>query len=175
MMFYKASTNEFMSLMLEEGEEPPEGVVAVSQERYLEVIGTQFFAGPDGLPVADIETVRSKCIDAIIAERDRRQEHGGTYVGGKWFHSDAKSRIQQLALDRLAAAGQIPQGLMWKTMDGSFTEMTNSLAQQVFMGSVLSDMALFAYAESLKAAVNASPTPKLVDITSGWPTSFTDL
>lgn len=103
--------------------------------------------------------------------RDTRVQNSGYKVGSKWFHSDTFSRSQQIGLVILGAS--IPAGLMWKTMDGSFIEMTQVLSQQIFATAAASDMAIFGFAESLKAQVNASSDPLSVPLT-GWPVGFGD-
>ncbi len=50
--------------------------------------------------------------------RDDLTENGGCKLGDKWFHTDTKSKQQQMALTMMGAA--IPADLQWKTMDGSF-------------------------------------------------------
>ena len=110
----------------------------------------------------------------IKAERDRRKIDGGykVTVGGvdKWFHSDAFSRNQQLGLVLLGAS--IPPGLQWKTMDGSFVAMTQSLASQVFAAAAAQDMATFTAAETHKAAMEASSDPASYNFSGGWPAIF---
>jgi len=108
--------------------------------------------------------------DAIKAERDRRTETGGYKVGTKWFHSDQKSRSQQLGLVLLGA--NIPANLQWKTMDGSFVTMTAALAQQVLGAAAASDQAIFAAAEAHKAAMEASADPASYDFSGDWPATF---
>lgn len=105
--------------------------------------------------------------ETISAERDRRKEKQGYVAGSKRFHSDSFSRIQQIGLVILGA--NMPAGIMWKTMDGSFVEMTPTLAQQIFGAAAAFDMSLFAHGESLKAQVAAAADPATVDITVGWP------
>jgi len=51
----------------------------------------------------------------------------------------------------------IPGGLQWKTMDGSFVTMTQTLAGQVFAAAAASDAALFSHAEQIKAVMEADP------------------
>jgi Domain of unknown function (DUF4376) len=106
----------------------------------------------------------------IKAERDRRTETGGFFVSGKWFHSDQKSRTQQLGLVMLGST--IPSGLQWKTMDGSFVTMTPSLAQQILTAGATSDQAIFAAAEAHKSAMELSASPSLYDYSGGWPLSY---
>lgn len=104
--------------------------------------------------------------ERIKAERDRRQV-GGVKVGDKWFHSDMSSRIQQMGLVFMGA--NIPQGLQWKTMDGSFIVMTQALAQQVFNAQAASDQTIFGIAEAHRVALAAAPDPAAYDYLTGWP------
>lgn len=126
----------------------------------------------DDLPSqADLDTwiinyVRSQILAATQAERDRRRA-AGVKVGSNWFHSDDASRIQQLALVMFGA--NMPAGIMWKTMSGSFVPMSPTLAGQIFQAAAGSDMTLFAIAEQKKAAINASANPQTYDYLSGWP------
>lgn len=112
---------------------------------------------------------RAKKWEAIKAERDRRKSLG-VAAGGKRFHSDDASRIQQLALVMMGAG--IPAGLMWKTLDGSFVAMTQALAGQIFANTAAQDAAVFAAAESHRAAINALSDPVGIaayDHLTGWP------
>ena len=102
----------------------------------------------------------------IKGERDRRQALG-VRVGADLFHSDDKSRIQQLALVMMGAG--LPAGLRWKTLGGDFVTMTPSLAQQVFSATAASDQAIFAAAEVHRAAMLASANPADYGFAAGWP------
>lgn len=123
------------------------------------------FAAP---PPEPIESRRGAAWMRIKARRDA-QKAGGTAVAGKWYHSDADSRIQQLGLVMMGAG--VP-AVPWKTMDGSFVPMTQALASQIFQATAASDMALFAHAESLRVAVDAAADPDSIDISAGWPATF---
>lgn len=114
--------------------------------------------------------VKSDKWEEIKAERDRRTEQGGYKVGTKWFHSDQKSRSQQLGLVLLGA--NIPANLQWKTMDGSFVTMTAALAQQLLAAAAASDQAIFAAAEAHRQAMEASADPAAYDFSTGWPKVF---
>lgn len=120
--------------------------------------------------VRDLAAERSLLWEQVKAERDARAQAGGYLAAGKWFHSDTFSRTQQIGLTMMGAS--IPAGLMWKTMDGSFIEMTQALAGQVFAAAAASDAALFAYAESLRALINAAEDPQTINIRSGWPPMY---
>jgi hypothetical protein len=99
----------------------------------------------------------------IKAKRDELTDNGGVLVSGKWFHTDTKSKQQQMALTMLGAS--IPANLQWKTMDGSFITMTQTLAGQLFGAQIAREQAVFAHAEALKADPNA-------DINAGWPARY---
>jgi hypothetical protein len=66
----------------------------------------------------------------------------------------------------------IPAGLQWKTMDGSFVTMTPQLASQILVEAAASDQAIFAVAEAHKAAMESSADPASYDFSAGWPKSF---
>lgn len=99
----------------------------------------------------------------IKQKRDDLTKNGGCLVAGKWFHSDTDSKQQQMALTMFGAS--IPANLQWKTMDGSFVLMTQTLAQQLFGAQIAREQAIFAHAEALKTDINA-------DINSGWPARY---
>lgn len=108
----------------------------------------------------------------IQAERDTRRA-GGVNVGGNWFHSDDTSRIQFLGL--LMYGANMPPGIMWKTMSGTFVEMTSTLAQQIFGTIGAKDAAIFTAAETHRAHMLASATPETYNHKSGapaWPVVY---
>lgn len=120
--------------------------------------------------IANLAKIKSAKWEAIKAKRDNLSENGGYMVGTKWFHSDQKSRSQQLGLVLLGA--NIPAGLQWKTMDGSFVAMTQTLAQQILAAGAASDQAIFAAAETHKTAMEASVDPAEYDFSTNWPAIF---
>jgi hypothetical protein len=58
---------------------------------------------------------------------------------------------------------------MWKTMSGTFIEMTQSLAQQIFGAVATSDVVIFGVAENHRANVNASSDPNSYNYMVNWP------
>jgi len=118
----------------------------------------------------NIEQAKAQMWQKIKTERDFRTDQGGYQVNGKWFHSDQKSRSQQLGLVLMGA--KIPLNLQWKTMDGSFVTMTATLAQQIFAAAAAIDQAAFANAEAHKIAMEASKNPLQYDYSSGWPAIY---
>lgn len=113
---------------------------------------------------------KDKVWEQIKKIRDIKTQTSGYTAGGKWFHSDTFSRTQHMGLVMLGA--NVPVGLQWKTMDGSFVTITPLFASQIFSAAVSSDLALFTYAETLKAQVYASISPENINITTGWPASY---
>lgn len=128
------------------------------------------YVAPPPATGPDLAVIRLARWEAIKAVRDQRVQSGGYATGGKWFHSDTFSRTQQMALVMMGAG--IPPGLQWKTMDGSFVAMTQTLAGQVFAAGATQDATTFAHAEALLTQVNASSDPISIDITQGWPAIF---
>ena len=117
-------------------------------------------------PAPTLAQLKAQVWDALKAERDRRKV-GGVKVGAKWFHSDDGSRIQQMGLVMMGAS--IPANLQWKTMDGTFITMTQTLASQVFQAVAASDQAIFAVAEQHRVAMEAAADPAAYDYSGGWP------
>lgn len=107
----------------------------------------------------------------IKTERDRRKLTGGYQAAGKWFHSDEFSRSQQLGLVALGA--NMPAGIQWKTMDGTFVEMTPTLAQQILSAAAANDIAIFTAAENHKVTMEASANPASYGFSTGWPAMYT--
>ena len=118
-------------------------------------------------PLPTLAEIKAAKWEAIKAERERRTLSGGYQANGKWFHSDLISRNKQLGLNVLN--GSVPPGNMWKTMDGSFIEMTWALAQQILTAASQSDRAIFLAAEAHRAAMEASADPANYDFSGGWP------
>jgi len=121
----------------------------------------------------NLTRARAAAWEAIKAERDRRAGLG-VKVGQHWFHSDQKSRTQQLGLVLLGA--NIPAGLQWKTLTLTpppvFVPMTQQLAQAIASATAASDTAIFTAAEVHRIAVESSTAPQNYDFSTGWPTSI---
>ena len=124
---------------------------------------------PQAVDVPPVPT-KSEMWTRIKAERDRRIQLGGYKVGTKWYHSDTFSRTQQMGLVMMGA--NIPANTPWKTMDGSFVVMTQTLAGQIFGTAAASDIAIFTAAETHNAAMNASATPETYNYLTGWPIAY---
>lgn len=117
----------------------------------------------------ELAEIKTEMWRKIQVERDRRKS-GGVLVAGNWYHSDDTSRIQQLGLVMFGA--NMPAGIMWKTMSGSFVQMTPTLALQIFSAVATSDVAIFTVAEQHRAAMIASPDPASYNYLTGWPATY---
>lgn len=176
-LYYSPSTGGFYDSAIHPAH--PADAVAVSPAAHAALLesqsaGQRIIPGPGGLPIAvpQPQATAGEMWERIKAERDSRTETGGFHAGGHWFHSDQKSRSQQLGLVLLGAA--IPAGLQWKTMDGTFVPMTAALAQQILAAAASYDQAVFAVAEAHKAAMAALPDPSAYDFSGGWPPAYGD-
>lgn len=118
---------------------------------------------------ANMAVLKQGFVAQIKAERDRRK-FNGVFVADKWIHSDTYSRTQWMAMVMMGAS--IP-AIVWTTMDDSTVTTSQTLANQVFQAVAQLDAVLFAHAKSLIAAVEASSTPSQIDITTGWPATYT--
>ena len=128
----------------------------------------------DTLPTPSLASRQAAAWEQIKTKREALSDTGGYKVKvsnvDKWFHSDAKSKIQQQALVMLGAS--IPAGLQWKTMDTTFVTMTQALAAQVFGAAVAQDSAIFAAAETHRAAMLLAADPDAYDFSAGWPAVY---
>lgn len=108
---------------------------------------------------------------AIQEERTRRQ-NGGVYIPSisKWFHSDHTSRIQQLGL--VMMGNNLPTGIQWKTMDGSFIEMTPAIALSIFNAAATLDMTAFAVAEQHRVNMMQAAEPLNYNYSGFWPAIY---
>lgn len=175
-MFYAQSSGGFYTQEFH-GDRIPPDAVKLTDAQYAELIagqrtGKQISIDADGHPVL-IEPPKATAEHVwslIKAERDRRIRTGGFKVGEVWFHSDPKSRSQQQALFLLSS--NLPDGLQWKTMDGSFVAMTTQLAQMLLAAAMASDIAIFEAAEAHRSAMETSVDPSAYDFSAGWPLMF---
>jgi hypothetical protein len=132
--------------------------------------GTYFYPPADIRPLSEKQ---AEMWERIKELRDRRTQTGGYPAAGKWFHSDTFSRTQQLGLVLLGP--NIPAGLQWKTMDGSFVSMTQQLAGQIFAAGATQDTLTFAAAETHHAAMLSAVDPLKYDYSKGWPTIYENI
>ncbi|STZ75317.1 DUF4376 domain-containing protein [Bergeriella denitrificans] len=122
---------------------------------------------PDPDKQAALKARRQAAAWEAIKARRAQAVTAGVWVesAGKWFHSDASSRQQYIFLRTLPA---LPDNLQWKTMDGSFVQMTKTLLDELSMTLLTCEQADFANAERHRAAMLAADNPEAYDFSSGW-------
>lgn len=136
---------------------------------------------PDPLTLAQRRDARW---EQVKAERKRRED-GGVQVSGHWFQTDADSRIKLMRLDQkatvaLAGGGTAStvlqvagQPIAWKTYDNGLVPMTAGLAQGIASSIEILDALAYARGQALYTQIYASSNPEAIDITTGWPPSYT--
>jgi hypothetical protein len=175
-ILYSKTTGGFYDPIIHGSNIPADCVEITTELHQALLIGQDFgkviSSNEDGFPIlADAPgPTKDQIWSAIKTKRDDHLQNGGFRVGTKWFHSDTFSRSQQIGLVLLGA--NIPETLQWKTMDGTFVPMTQTLAQQIFASAAASDAAVFAAAEIHKAAMEASSNWGSYDFSAGWPDRF---
>lgn len=178
--YFSSSAKGFFDTDLAEYELPADAV-EISREQHAELMvaqsnGATIQSDENGYPVAvfpppkTLAEAQTEVWEKIKAERERRKA-GGFKVDAdgvfKWFHSDSDSRIQQIGLVMMGA--NMPQGLKWKTMDGSFVDMTPMLASDIFSVAAATEQAIFQVAEQHKALMLLEDDPSSYDYHNSWP------
>lgn len=190
-MYYAKSTGGFYTAAIH-GAGIPADAVEISYEKHVALLegqsqGRRIGADAQGHPIlVDQPALTSDQIwGHIKADRDRRKA-GGFKVGTLWFHSDADSRIQHLVLkdkarDLIAAGGTMTDNLfilgqpvLWKTMDGSFANVTAQLAFDIVTAAGDLDARLLTVAETHRLAMEAAADPASYDFSADWPETFGD-
>lgn len=120
-----------------------------------------------------LEARQAQVWERIKAHRELLSDTGGykATVSGveKWFHSDGKSKNQQIAL---VVAGAAVPAVQWKTMDGTFITMSQAWAGAIFAAAAAQDAAIFAKAEFHRLAMEAAADPLAYDFSGGWPAVY---
>ena len=188
-MFYSKSTGGFYTPEIH-GDNIPADAVEITVEEHQTLLegqsqGKRIVADENGYPVLTDQPAltAAEIWDRIKAKRDAIKA-GGVKVGTKWYHTDTESRIQHIGLLEKARAARaaggtdatrlqaLGQDIKWKTMDGSFVDMTVALAEAIFAAVVDLDAAAFAVAEQHRAAVEEADDPASYDFSTGWPETF---
>jgi hypothetical protein len=108
---------------------------------------------------------------AELAERRRRAETGGAFVGGMGFSTDAASQAK-LTAAVVASVLDNDYRVRWKLSDGSFASLDHAALIAAALGVRAHVQACFdreaALAQDI-AAVAGLDALAMVDIESGWP------
>lgn len=96
---------------------------------------------------------------------------GGVYVKsiGKWLHSDDESRAQYTFMRTMP---QLPEKMVWKTMDNTFVPMTKALLDELSLQLLADEQADFANAERHRAAMLKADNPLDYDYSGGWTANY---
>lgn len=174
-MFTSKTTRGFYDAAIH-GDNMPDDVVEITAEEHAALLDGQSHGkiidfNDSGFPVLrEPDPATAEQIwPQIKAERDRRKSLG-VQADGNWFHSDADSRIQQLALTIMGQT--MPAGIQWKTMSDEFVLMTPTLAGQIFTATATLDQVLFSNATTHRTAMMAAAVPSEYDFSTGWPAFY---
>ena len=130
---------------------------------------------PYKTPVLDdpLPGQRKAMRQAIRAEKVRRALDGVLIApSNRWIASDGLARARWAAMDALGAA--LPVDQEEETLENGDFVVTPAFANKVIAAYLALDRALQANAKALITAVNASSDPASIDITAGWPVTFTN-
>lgn len=129
----------------------------------------------DGLEGVDNSAVIAEKWEQIKRIRDTKATDGILIQSvGKWFHTDAMSLIQYLALNLQMTKGKF-KSKMWKTLDGTFVPLNELLIEEIFDTAIQSMANLFEIAETHRNLLNSSDNPLSYDITTLWPDTYSNI
>ena len=106
-----------------------------------------------------------------IKQKRHGNLRGGVYVKsiGKWLHSDDESRAQYTFMRTMP---QLPEKMVWKTMDNTFVPMTKALLDELSLQLLADEQADFANAERHRAAMLKADNPLDYDYSDGWTANY---
>ena len=106
-----------------------------------------------------------------IKQKRHDNLRGGVYVKsiGKWLHSDDESRAQYTFMRTMS---QLPEKMVWKTMDNTFVPMTKALLDELSLQLLADEQADFANAERHRAAMLKADNPLDYDYSGGWTANY---
>lgn len=119
-----------------------------------------------------LERVRNEVWEKIKAKRSESMESGVYHPRlQKWFHTDVEAQ-RNYALLGHAINSPLYQPKRWKTMDGTFIEMTREVFQDVLALALKKADDDYRNAEIHKAKVMASTDPLAYDYSTGWSPAY---
>jgi len=104
----------------------------------------------------ELSQVKKMLSDNVKVKRDDLWVRGGFEVNGKWYASDAQSKTQYLFYTSLGSS--IPANTQWKTKDGSFVTLTQSLLSDMIGASIAQETAIFDKAQELLEEIDSATT-----------------
>ena len=106
-----------------------------------------------------------------IKQKRHGNLRGGVYVKSisKWLHSDDESRAQYTFMRTMS---QLPEKMVWKTMDNTFVPMTKALLDELSLQLLAVEQADLANAERHRAAMLQADNPLDYDYSGGWTANY---
>ena len=152
------------------------GEVKVSGPKMVEYmkfnLDTKLWTEDPDLKTKYLERVREEVWEKIKQRRSKSMESGVYHPKlQKWFHTDTEAQ-RNYALMGHAISSTLYQPKRWKTMDGTFIEMTREVFQDVLALALKKADDDYRNAEIHKAKVMASTDPLAYDYSSGWSPAY---
>lgn len=118
-----------------------------------------------------LKTAQQEEMWTRIKQKRHDNLRGGVYVKsiGKWLHSDDESRAQYTFMRTMP---QLPEKMVWKTMDNTFVPMTKALLDELSLQLLADEQADFANAERHRAAMLKADNPLDYDYSGGWTANY---
>lgn len=133
------------------------------------------------LQAKNLENIKWDKWYEIEEERDRRDAESGVQVEVEgvqyWFHTDIKSLVKYLGLDKLASVGKLPDfpPIPWRTMNKTYVVMNGPIVTAIIEGIALRALQIFQVADEHRYDMMESADPANYDYSTGWPVRFKDL
>lgn len=152
------------------------GEVKVSGPKMVEYmkfnLGTKLWTEDPDLKAKYLERIREEVWEKIKQRRSESIETGVYHARlQKWFHTDSEAQ-RNYALMGHAISSPLYQPKRWKTMDGTFIEMTREVFQDVLALALKKADDDYRNAEIHKAKVMASTDPLAYDYSTGWSPAY---
>lgn len=153
------------------------GEVKVSGPKMVEYmkfnLDTKLWTEDPDLKTKYLERIREEVWEKIKARRTESIDTGVYHPRlQKWFHTDYEAQ-RNYALMGHAISSTLYQPKRWKTMDGTFIEMTREVFQDVLALALKKADDDYRNAEIHKAKVMASTDPLTYDYSTGWSAGYT--
>lgn len=152
------------------------GEVKVSGPKMVEYmkfnLDTKLWTEDPDLKTKYLERIREEVWEKIKQRRSESIETGVYHARlQKWFHTDSEAQ-RNYALMGHAISSTLYQPKRWKTMDGTFIEMTREVFQDVLALALKKADDDYRNAEIHKAKVMASTDPLAYDYSTGWSPAY---
>ena len=152
------------------------GEVKVSGPKMVEYmkfnLDTKLWTEDPDLKTKYLERIRQEVWEKIKQRRSESIETGVYHARlQKWFHTDTEAQ-RNYALMGHAINSPLYQPKRWKTMDGTFIEMTREVFQDVLALALKKADDDYRNAEIHKAKVMASTDPLAYDYSTGWSPAY---